>query len=79
MSSESELVINLWDVIRENVPNSKKSDMAVEVIRLFADFGFESDDLEDIVDEDVHLTEAYKLIYENDDDEEYDDEEGLED
>lgn len=78
MSSESELVINLWDVIRENVPNSKKADMAVEVIRLFADYGFESDDLEDIVDEDIHLTEAYKLIYENDE-EEYDDEEGLED
>ena len=45
MSSESELVINVWEMFKETVPNSKRGDIAVEFLRQFADYGFEASDL----------------------------------
>jgi hypothetical protein len=74
MSSESELVINVWETFKDFVPASKRGEYAIELVRSFAEYGFEHDDLSDIVDEDDDLTDAYSVVFEDEINEDLDDE-----
>ena len=74
MSSESELVINIWETFKDFVPASKRADYAVDLMRHVANYGFDASDLATIVDEDDDLTEAFEMVFEDeiDEDEEED-------
>ena len=64
MSSEAELVIQVWDVVRENLPHGKRADIAKDILYAFADYGFEPSDLASIADEDPVLEDAYNEVFE---------------
>ena len=65
MTSETELVINIWETFKDFIPASKRADYAVDLIRHCVEYGFEASDLAAIVDEDDDLTEAYELVFED--------------
>lgn len=70
MSNEAELVLNVWEAVREVVPHTKRADLCKRMIYAFAEFGFDADDLESILDEDADLTEAYEEVFSDDADDE---------
>jgi hypothetical protein len=63
ISSESNLVIELWEHIREHITPSRRKEVAIHLLREFTEFGFEKEDLADIVDEDSTLGEAYTEFF----------------
>ena len=63
MSNEAELVINVWEVVREVVPHTKRAELSKRLMYMFAEYGFDASDLESIVDEDPDLTEAYHEVF----------------
>lgn len=72
MSSESELLINVWETFKDFVPASKRSEYAIDLMRHFAEY-FDPSDLVAVVDEDDDLTEAYEAVcVDEDDDDEFD-------
>lgn len=75
-SSESRLILELWENVRDQLPAAKRTDVAVVWIRAFEDYGFEPEDMADLIGEDRNLEEAFQLLYgddEEDFDEDYDD------
>ena len=75
MNSESSLVMEIWEAVRDFVPASKRTDVAVSVLRSVQEFGLEANDLNDLLDEDEHLNAAHKIVFNNEHDDEEDDEE----
>lgn len=72
MSSEVELVIEVWEAVRDHVPHNKRADIAKDLLYAFAEFGFEPSELSEIVDVDPDLSEAFDEVFpppEIDDDE----------
>lgn len=63
MSSEAELVLTIWESVREQLPQSKRMDFATDLLYALAEFGFEASDLVSIVDEDPELTAAYEEVF----------------
>jgi len=70
MNSESSLVMELWEQIKEFVPAARRTDTAITILRSFEEFGFTDSDLKDLVDEDDNVTAAYRIVF---DTVEYDD------
>lgn len=72
MKSESNLVYQVWECVRDSIPAAKRTDTAVAILKYFEEYGFESSDLIDIVDEDVYLTTAHQIVFDTfiDEDEE---------
>ena len=65
MSSESQLVIGLWDAVRDFIPANKRADAAVGIMTAIQDFGIESSDLGGVEDEDDDLNAALKEVFED--------------
>jgi hypothetical protein len=59
------LVIEIWDHVREHVAASKRTEVAVCLLRAFRDFGFEGSDVAEVTEEDIHLMYAYHDVFEN--------------
>jgi len=72
MSSEAELVLNVWETVRDHLPHAKRPEIAKDVLYAFADW-FDAAELASIVDEDPDLSDAYDEVFP--DDEEPSDEE----
>lgn len=66
IKSESNLVVEIWEQVREYIPSAKRTEIAVSFIKAFTDFGFEKEDFHDIVDEDDNLNAAYNEFFEDD-------------
>jgi hypothetical protein len=73
MKDESKVVVELWDLVRDHLPSSQKLDIAIGFLRVFEEFGFDSRDMQDVVDEDRTLARAYNDLYEIEEEEEEDD------
>ncbi|RYF11251.1 MAG: hypothetical protein EOO77_19785 [Oxalobacteraceae bacterium] len=71
MNSESQLAIELWDVIRDQIQPARRLETAISFMRAFEDFGMEARDLQDVLDEDVYLTRAYREVYEVEEDQQH--------
>ena len=74
MNSETKLIVELWDMIRDNLPLQRRSDTAIQMIRAFEEYGFESTDIHDLIDEDQYLRRAFESLYDDEPDETDDDE-----
>jgi hypothetical protein len=74
MSSEAELVISIWESMRDHIPHQKRTDLAKDLISAFAEYGFDSVELASIVDEDPDLTLAYEEVFAAEEDEDEDEE-----
>ena len=63
MSNEAELVIGVWEAVRDVLPHNKRADIARDLLYAFADFGFEATELVSIADEDPDLSEAFEEVF----------------
>lgn len=61
--SEVELVVGVWDAVRDHLPHNKRSDIAKDLLYAFAEFGFEPAELVSIIDEDPDLSEAFDEVF----------------
>lgn len=76
MSSESKLVVELWDYFRDMIAAGKRQDAATHLLRLFHEYGIDIDQSH-IEGEDEYLDEAIAALseddhHDHDDDGEYD-------
>lgn len=80
MNSESRLILEIWETVRDLIPAPKRVDIAQQHLRFFEEYGFDSEDFADLIGEDKYLEEAYKTLYEEDPEEDVDsyDEDGYE-
>ena len=74
MKDESKVVVELWDLVRDHIPPTQKLDVAIAFLRAFEEYGFDSRDMQDIVDDDRYLARAYNDLYEEDEEDEEEDE-----
>lgn len=75
MTTESTLLLAIWEVLLEHLPSSNRADAALAIVRAFEEYGIDLDDLEDASDEDDFLARAINNLREpeiEDDDDEYD-------
>jgi len=76
MNSESKVVAELWDLVRDHIPSPRRLEMAIAFLRAFEEYGFDSRDMIDIMDEDQYLCRAFADLYDVGDEDEEDDEYG---
>jgi hypothetical protein len=68
MNSESKLLLELWDYLRDVIPAAKREESALHVLQAFEDHGFEIRP-GDIQGEDTHLDSALEALGLADEDE----------
>jgi hypothetical protein len=72
MDTDGTIILDLWELIVEHIPNNKREDVANKVVKIFADAGFEDADFDAVRGEDSYLDAAIDNIKEDADEEEYD-------
>jgi len=70
MSSEAQVILDVWEAVRDHVPHNKRASIAQDVLIAFADYGFESGDIASIVDEDPDLATAFDEVFDELDEDE---------
>lgn len=73
MSSESELVLAVWEAVRDNLPYAKRPEIAKDMLYAFAEW-FDAEELGPVVDEDPDLRDAFDEVYPSVEDEDEEDE-----
>lgn len=58
MDLNGAIVLDLWELVVEHIPSSKKDDVANKLVMMFADAGLDEDDFNSIRGEDSHLDSA---------------------
>lgn len=73
MSNEVELVVALWELVRDYLPAAKRPEIATDILRAFEGYGFDDKELYGVEEEDRDLARAYEEVFgEGDDDEGWD-------
>ncbi len=62
MTSEAEFVIELWESVRDFIPNSKREEAATGIVQAVLNYGIEYADIASIEDEDELLGEVLRNI-----------------
>ncbi len=70
IKSEANLIVEVWELVRDSLPAGRRQEIAVGMLRSFVEFGFEKEDIADIIDEDDVLSNAFTEVF--DEGEEYD-------
>lgn len=63
MSNEVELVLAVWEAVRDHLPHTRRADIAKDLLYAFAEFGFEPAELASIADEDPDLNNAFDEVF----------------
>lgn len=63
MNVSAGLLLEVWEVVSELLPNNKREDMARKLVNIFVDKGMDRDDFEAIHGEDDHLDSAIEAQY----------------
>lgn len=71
MELNTSVIIDLWEVISENLPNSRKEEVATKLISIFAKEGLEKSDFNTIIGEDDHIDSAVEHYF-SDEEDDYD-------
>lgn len=71
MNSESRLVLEVWDSVRDFIPAAKRTDIAQALLRSFEEYGVDPGDFADLKGEDKNLEEAFETLYGEDPEAEY--------
>jgi hypothetical protein len=61
--NDTQLVLDVWEAVRDALPAAKRGDCAQSLLRAFADYGFEGREISGIIDEDGDLETAYYDIF----------------
>jgi hypothetical protein len=75
MNSESKLIAEVWDLVRDCIPANRRLEIAIAFLQNFEEYGFDSRDMGDIVDEDAYLRRAYADLFDEEEEAEDFDEE----
>lgn len=67
MKSESKLILELWDHFRDHISPNKRTDVAINMLRVLEDYGIEPSKA-DLEGEDTNIDEALELLHDDDDD-----------
>jgi hypothetical protein len=70
MSSEAQLVLEIWEAVRDHLPHGKRASIAEDLLYAFQEFGFESGDCATIIDEDPDLAAAFDEVFPDEEDDE---------
>lgn len=73
MSSEAQVILDVWEAVRDHIPHAKRSPIAQDILYAFEEYGFDGPDCASIIDEDPDLAMAFNEVF-ADDDEEIDEE-----
>ncbi len=81
ISNEAQLVIEVWDYVKEFMPAKRRQEIAASILKSFENYGFDPSDMKDIMyeEDEAVLAKAYQELYEyeiEEEDEFIDDEEG---
>lgn len=68
MKNESNLVLEIWDMVRDHIPVAKRLEHAISIVRAFEEYGMDARDLADVVDEEPYLTRAYREVFDQEED-----------
>jgi hypothetical protein len=68
MSSEAQVILDIWEVVRDNVPHGKRPAIAEDILQAFQDYGFEAGDCASIIDEDPDMASAFATVFADEDD-----------
>lgn len=68
MNSETRLIMELWEGVRDTIPAPKRVDIAMQWLRSFEEYGIDNSDFADVVGEDKYLEEAYNALFAEDPD-----------
>lgn len=63
MSNDTQLILDIWETVRDILPATKRAEVANGILRAFSEYGFEARDISGIADEDSDLEEAYYEIF----------------
>lgn len=72
MSSEAQVILDVWEVIRDHLPHNKRAAIAQDLLYAFQEYGFEGEECATIVDEDPDLALAFDEVFLEDEEEETD-------
>lgn len=61
LNSESQLVLDMYEALKESVPSKNREDFAIKMLKTFEDYLAFSE--EDILGEDKHLDSAVESLY----------------
>ena len=75
MSSEAQVVLDVWDAVRDHLPHAKRAAIAQDILYAFQEYSFEAADCASIADEDPDLASAYAEVFASDDDDDDSEEE----
>ena len=70
MKNESNLALEIWEMVRDHLPAAKRLDTAIGILRALEEYGMEARDLQDVVDEEPYLSRAYREIFDAENEEE---------
>lgn len=74
MKSESNFIIEVWESVKEHIPAAQRGDVAFSILKAAEEYGFDSADLHDILDEDKNLTQAFRDVFgDGEEEEDYED------
>lgn len=62
------VIIDLWEMIAENVPNSRKEELSTKLISIFAKEGVEKSEFNAILGEDDYIDNAIEHYFADEED-----------
>jgi len=63
MTNEVELVLTVWEAVRDHLPHTKRAEVAKDLLYAFAEYGCEPAELASVADEDPDLSEAFDEVF----------------
>jgi cupin superfamily acireductone dioxygenase involved in methionine salvage len=70
MSSEAQVILDVWEAVRDHIPHAKRAAIAQDIVYAFEEYGFEGTDCASIMDEDPDLATAFQEVFSDEDDDE---------
>lgn len=71
MDISTSIIIDVWEVIAENVPNSRKEELSTKLISIFAKEGVEKSEFNAIMGEDDYIDSAIEHYFSDEDEDDY--------
>lgn len=70
MTSEANLVIAVWEAIKDIIPAARRNEATLTIMRAFEEYGFEKEQLLDLLDEEDQMTNAFRVVFDMEEDDE---------
>lgn len=69
MDVSTSVIIDIWEVIAENVPNSRKEELSTKLVSIFAKEGVEKSEFNAIMGEDDYIDSAIEHYFADEEEE----------